>query len=104
MEAKRDLILQKTDAKIFMMEVMNSIIVMTDWIVGGNLLLERGSRHGTPDAALVAASGHSLFMPGSRKDLREIMSGLKKGTVTREQLIENAGWLLHVIDRLGKQS
>jgi len=79
-------------------------LVMTDWIVGGNLLLERGSRHGTPDAALVAASGHSLFMPGSRKDLREIMSGLKKGTVTREQLIENAGWLLHVIDRLGKQS
>ena len=78
-------------------------LVMTDWIVGGNLLLNKGSRHGIPDAALVAASGHSLFMPGTRKDLKEILSGLKKGTVTRDQLIENSGWLLHVIDRLGKQ-
>ena len=77
-------------------------LVMTDWVVGGDLLLSKGSRYGTPDAALVAVSGHSLFMPGCRKDLREIMSGLKKGTVTKEQLAENAGWLLHVIDRLGK--
>jgi beta-glucosidase len=77
-------------------------LVMTDWVVGGGLLLQRGSKYGMPDAAKVAASGHSLFMPGSRKDLREVMAGLKDGTVTGKQLISNASWLLHVADRLGK--
>ena len=77
-------------------------LVMTDWWVGGDMLLNRKSKYGTPDPALVAASGHSLFMPGCRKDLRRIMAGLKKGTVTRKQLEENAFWLLHVAGRLGK--
>jgi beta-glucosidase len=77
-------------------------LVMTDWVVGGGLLLQRGSKYGMPDAAKVAASGHSLFMPGSRKDLREVMAGLKDGTITGKQLISNASWLLHVADRLGK--
>jgi beta-glucosidase len=75
---------------------------MTDWVVGGDLLLSKGSKYGTPDPALVAAAGHSLFMPGSRKDLNDLMKGLKAGRVTREKLTENAGWLLHVSDRLGK--
>ena len=77
-------------------------LVMTDWWVGGDMLLNRKSKYGTPDPALVAASGHSLFMPGCRKDLRRIMAGLKKGTVTRKQLEENAFWLIHVAGRLGK--
>ena len=77
-------------------------LVMTDWVVGGDLLLSKGSKYGTPDPALVAAAGHSLFMPGSRKDLNDLMKGLKAGSVTREKLTENAGWLLHVSDRLGK--
>ena len=77
-------------------------LVMTDWWVGGDMLLNRKSKYGTPDPALVAASGHSLFMPGCRKDLRRIMAGLKKGTVTRKQLEENAFWLMHVAGRLGK--
>lgn len=78
-------------------------IVMTDWVVAGDLLLAKGSEYGTPDAALVAAAGHSLFMPGSRKDHREIMAGIKKGTVTREQLVENASWLIRLARRLGKE-
>ena len=77
-------------------------IVMTDWVVGGDLLLNKDSVYGTPDPALVAASGHSLFMPGCRKDHKDMMAGLRKGTVTREQLIENAAWLLHVAKKLGK--
>jgi hypothetical protein len=50
----------------------------------------------------VAAAGHSLFMPGCRLDHKNMMAGLKKGRVTREQLIENAAWLMHVAHRLGK--
>ena len=79
-------------------------IVMTDWVIGGDILLNKDSAYGTPDPALVAASGHSLFMPGCRKDHRDMMAGLKKGTVTREQLIENASWLLHTAKKLGKRN
>ena len=79
-------------------------LVMTDWVVGGDFLLYKDSKYGMPDAALVAESGHSLFMPGCRKDLREILAGLKDGRLTREQLVTNASWLLHVADRLGKQT
>ena len=78
-------------------------LVMTDWWVGGDMLLNKHSIYGTPDPAAVAASGHSLFMPGSKKDVKAIMKGFRSGTVNREQLEENAAWLLHVADRLGKQ-
>ena len=77
-------------------------LVMTDWWVGGDMLLNKKSKYSTPEPDLVAASGHSLFMPGCRRDMRKILSGLKLGTVTRRQLEENACWLLHVADRLGK--
>ena len=77
-------------------------LVMTDWWVGGDMLLNKKSKYSTPEPDLVAASGHSLFMPGCRRDMRKILSGLKLGTVTRRQLEENACWLLHVSDRLGK--
>lgn len=77
-------------------------VVMTDWVIGGDFLLAKGSAYGTPDPALVAASGHSLFMPGTKKDHKELMTGLKNGTVTREQLAENASWLIRLARRLGK--
>ena len=77
-------------------------LIMTDWVIGGDLLLAKGSKYGTPDAAKVAAAGCSLFMPGGKKDYRQIMAGLKDGTVTERQLRENAAWLLRVLERLGK--
>ena len=79
-------------------------LIMTDWVIGGDLLLAKGSKYGTPDAAKVAAAGCSLFMPGGKKDYRQIISGLRNGTVTERQLRENAGWLLHVLARLGKDN
>ena len=79
-------------------------LIMTDWVIGGDLLLAKGSKYGTPDAAKVAAAGCSLFMPGGKKDYRQIIAGLKKGTVTERQLRENAGWMLHVMERLGKDT
>ena len=75
---------------------------MTDWVIGGDLLLAKGSKYGTPDAARVAAAGCSLFMPGGKTDYRQIIAGLKNGTVTERQLRENAGWTLHILERLGK--
>ena len=77
-------------------------LIMTDWVIGGDMLLAKGSKYGTPDAAKVAAAGCSLFMPGGKKDYRQIIAGLKDGTVTELQLRENAGWLLRVMERLGK--
>jgi len=77
-------------------------LIMTDWVIGGDLLLAKGSKYGTPDAAKVAAAGCSLFMPGGKKDHKEILNGLRDGTVTERQLRENASRILHVLARLGK--
>ena len=79
-------------------------LIMTDWVVGGDMLLAKGSKYGTPDAAKVAASGCSLFMPGNKKDYAQIIMGLKKGTVSVQQLRENAGRIMHVLNRLGKEA
>lgn len=78
-------------------------LIMTDWVIGGGMLLAKGSKYGTPDAAKVAAAGCSLFMPGSKGDYDQIIKGLKNGTVTEEQLKENAGRIMRVLERLGKQ-
>ena len=77
-------------------------LIMTDWIVGGDMLLAKGSKYGTPDAAKVADAGCSMFMPGNKGDYDQIIKGLRKGTVSEEQLRENAGRIMHVIKRLGK--
>lgn len=77
-------------------------MVMTDWVIGDGMLLDKKSKYGIPDPALVAAAGHSLFMPGCRKDLKEMLEGLEAGRVTRDQLAENASWMIKVAHRLGK--
>ena len=77
-------------------------LVMTDWVIGHEVMIVKGSKYTVPDAALVAAAGGSLFMPGRRKDLKEILDGIKKGKVSREQLIANAGWIMRVNERLGR--
>lgn len=78
-------------------------MVMTDWVIGNGILLSRKSKYGIPDAAVVAAAGSSLFMPGCRKDFKEVLNGLRTGKVTRAQLIINAGWLVYAAERLGKR-
>lgn len=77
-------------------------LIMTDWVIGGDMLLAKGSKYGTPDAAKVAAAGCSLFMPGYKGDCKQIIKGLKKGTVSEQQLRENAGRIMYVLKRLGK--
>ena len=77
-------------------------LVMTDWVIGGDLLLAKGSKYGTPDPAKVAAAGCSCFMPGRKNDHKQMLDGLRQGTVTAEQLKWNAGRLVRVLERLGK--
>ena len=72
---------------------------MTDWVIGGNMLTKE-PKYPAPDAGKEAAAGGSLFMPGSKKDYEQIIAGLANGTVTREQLMVNATWLLKVSGRL----
>ena len=71
-------------------------LLMTDWIVGGDIL-GGGGKYGAPSAPRVAASGHSLFMPGSKKDYEELVQGIKDGIVSRAQLKWNAHWLLETL-------
>lgn len=77
-------------------------LIMTDWVIGGDMLLVKGSKYGIPDAAKVAAAGCSLFMPGSKGDYAQIIRGLKNGIVDEQKLRENAGRIIHVLNRLGK--
>ena len=72
-------------------------LLMTDWIIGGDLL-SSGGKYGAPSAPRVAASGHSLFMPGSKKDYEELVKGIKEGIVSREQLKWDAHWLLKTLE------
>lgn len=64
-------------------------LVMTDWVTAGDIF-SKGAKYAPPNAGRVAAAGGNLFMPGSQKELDEILAGLKDGTVSREQLIVNA--------------
>lgn len=93
----------KALTKVLREEFGFSGLVMTDWVIGGDLLLAKDSKYGIPDPAKVAAAGCSLFMPGRKDDYKRMMKGLKEGRVTAEQLRENAGWLLHTLERLGKE-
>ena len=71
-------------------------LLMTDWIVGGDIL-GGGGKYGAPSVPRVAASGHTLFMPGSKKDYEELVRGINEGIVSRKQLKWNAHWLLETI-------
>lgn len=66
--------------------------VMTDWIVPG--MTNKNSEWSYPDPAKVAAAGTSVFMPGTKHDYEDILTGLKTGKVTREQLEINVTRLL----------
>lgn len=64
-------------------------IVMTDWVVGGDFT-SKSTKYLPPDPAKVAAAGSDLFMPGTKQDKDKMLSGLKAGKVSREQLKINA--------------
>jgi beta-glucosidase len=64
-------------------------ILMTDWVVSAGMTA-KGNIYKDPDPAKVAAAGHSLFMPGNKKDYENMSKGFKAGVVDRKQLLVNA--------------
>ncbi len=77
-------------------------IVMTDWITAG-FILSRGAHYAPPHAGKVAAAGSDLFMPGSRKDYKEVLEALKDGDLTREQLEISATRVWKMAVRLSRR-
>ena len=77
-------------------------IVMTDWVTGGSIL-SKNAKHPVPHAGLVAAAGGDLFMPGSKKEIREITEALHDGRVTTEQLRINASRVIRSTQRLTEE-
>ena len=65
-------------------------ITMTDWTINHAVgVVDRRSVYPGAYADAVAAAGVTLFMPGGRKDYKELQNGLKNNTVSRKQLEEN---------------
>ena len=73
-------------------------IVMTDWLIAS--VPNLGSKHPASCASRIAAAGGALVMPGSKVDYDDMMSALKNGTLTRQQLEINASRLIRVIRTL----
>ena len=77
-------------------------IVMTDWIVAQGML-SQGSKYPAPKASLIAAAGGDLVMPGGKGDHKDILDGLKNGSVTRAQLQLNANRVYRIAKILTKK-
>ena len=73
-------------------------IVMTDWLVA--TLNSGRKKYPVPNAARIAAAGGDLVMPGSKEDLKEMLSGLKEGLVSRRQLMINATRVIRMARKL----
>lgn len=76
-------------------------IVMTDWVINGGTI-NKASVHPAPEAWKTAAAGSNLFMPGSKRDWRNVVSALHDGNLSREQLETNAAYLFRVMHELVK--
>ncbi|MBE6969026.1 MAG: beta-glucosidase-related glycosidase [Ruminococcaceae bacterium] len=74
-------------------------IVMTDWLIS-LMPADKSSPYRKPRAALIAAAGGELVMPGDKKDIKDILAALRSGELTREQLEVNASRLYRVWKRL----
>ena len=65
-------------------------IIMTDWVVGNGVMNSKADIHPAVKPQLVAAAGGDVFMPGCKADFKNMLQGLKDGSLTREQLQINA--------------
>lgn len=76
-------------------------LVMTDWVTATGTL-SKNAKYLAPKASRVAAAGGNLFMPGSKEDWNDILSALKAGTLSREQLYINASKVHEIAKKLVK--
>ncbi len=75
-------------------------VVMTDWWVDVLGNSDKDSVHSKVEPHEVTAVGGDLFMPGSRKDHREILDALREGRLSRKQMEINASRIARLADRL----
>lgn len=78
-------------------------IVMTDWVIRGGTE-DKTSLHPGPEPWKTAAAGSDLFMPGGKKEYKNILAALKKGTLRRETLQISAARVISLARRLKKVS
>ena len=76
-------------------------IVMTDWVIGSIKQVEH-PRYRNALSDRVAGAGGDLFMPGGKGDWKNLMDALKKGTLSRRQLEENATRVYHMAKKLAE--
>ncbi|MBQ9158285.1 MAG: glycoside hydrolase family 3 C-terminal domain-containing protein [Erysipelotrichaceae bacterium] len=70
-------------------------ILMTDWIIGRDMSV-KGSIYPMPDPVKVAASSHSLYMPGSKKDYEKLLNGVRDNKFSLKQLEVNGSRLFRL--------
>lgn len=64
-------------------------LVMTDWIQSGRSLCSK-SKYRAPYASKNVKAGNDLTMSGSKKDYHDIMKALKRGIISRDDLVYSA--------------
>ena len=75
-------------------------IVMTDWVV--EMMANTKSVHRGALVPEVAMAGGDLFMPGGKADYNRLMTAVKEGRVTRDQLEINASRVIRMTDELAR--
>ena len=78
-------------------------VVMTDWWVDFVGNTDKDSKHAKIIPHEVTAVGGDLFMPGSRKDHREILDALREGRLSRKQMEINATRIARLADKLSNK-
>ena len=77
-------------------------IIMTDWLVGGNVMCSKEDIHAPVKPRLIAAAGGDLVMPGGKGDFDDMKQGLETGELTRQQLLINATRVYRMVNKLCK--
>ena len=58
------------------------------------------NKYRAPNAALIAAAGGDLVMPGGKADLKAMRAGIKDGALTVRRLMINASRVIRLAKKL----
>lgn len=76
-------------------------VVMTDWVV--HVMANKKDKYPFPHASRVALTGTSFMMPGSKKDVKDILTELKYDKKLRKQVRINITRTLNLMNELKKK-
>ena len=77
-------------------------LIMSDWMKTGRSFY-CSSKHPAQFASKNIIGGNNLTMPGLSADCKDIINALKKNLITREDLLENASFVMNTIEKLNKE-